>query len=34
LTKKIDAMSDKDAAKFFKTAPKALRAKYPGLPWD
>jgi hypothetical protein len=34
LTKKIDGMSDKDAAKFFKTAPKALRAKYPGLPWD
>jgi hypothetical protein len=34
LTAKIDKMSDKDASKFFKTAPKALRAKYPGLPWD
>ena len=34
LTQKIDAMSDKDAAKFFKTASKGLRAKFPGLPWD
>lgn len=33
LNRKIDAMNDKEVAEFFKAAPKALRAKYPGLPW-
>ena len=33
LTAKIDAMTDKDTAKFFKEAPDSLRKKYPSLPW-
>jgi len=34
LTDKIDAMPDKEMAKFFREAPKSLRAKHPKLPWD
>lgn len=34
LTAKIDAMTDKEVAKFFKDAPKSLRAKFPSIPWD
>jgi len=34
LKEHIDRMSDKDADKFFKTAPQRLKDKYPSLPWD
>lgn len=34
LTAKIDGMNEKETRKFFKEAPKSLKAKYPGLPWD
>jgi hypothetical protein len=33
LTAKIDAMTDKETAKFFKDAPDSLRKKYPSIPW-
>ena len=33
LAKSIDKMNDKEQTKFYKDAPKALREKYPSLPW-
>jgi hypothetical protein len=33
LTNKIDTMTDKETAQFFKEAPDSLRKKYPSLPW-
>ena len=33
LLKTIDKWSDKDQMKFYKDAPKAMRDKYPSLPW-
>jgi hypothetical protein len=33
LMKHIDKMSDRDQTKFYKDAPKAMREKYPSLPW-
>jgi ABC-type molybdate transport system substrate-binding protein len=33
LTKKIDGFTDAEATKFFKEAPKALKDKFPSLPW-
>jgi len=34
LTKAIDAMPDPKLAKFLKEAPKSMRSKHPGIPWD
>jgi len=34
LTAKIDGMNENETRKFFKDAPKSLRAKYPSIPWD
>jgi hypothetical protein len=34
LARKIDGMTDKEASKWFKNAPKSLKTKYPSLPWS